>query len=487
MAKGKFLKIILTVLMAIAVALFCFACKDEEGDSAKNTVDTTKYENFVGSYKIEYIFPYGGEIIISLEEDGRYEIYEMYIQTDGSYRQITEKGTYTKSVGYQSGDVVVAWYFVFDAQSSSGIQNGEYFTLTMGYYTENLWKDRIFFYGEKNGGQPTLHMTAGENVYKLDLVIPTYSLTYMAGEGGSVTGTKEQTVEKGKDGTSVTAVADYGYRFVKWSDGVTTETRQDKNVQATVYVTAEFELILPVYTVRYTCSEGGGFVVNVYEDGSDLYVETNSIPIVQELIEGLDGAEVSVYPDDGYEFVGWSDGVTTPTRKVTNVQENKDLQAIFKPVYTYTAEIGIGGGLGEVVLSSETAGYNNDYTVQATAVPEEGWAFYGWSDGVKTATRTDTLTEDFYVEAIFGKVFTLIATGGGTVSCDGVTAQTVEVVITSNQYPTPEAEAIAQSGYEFIGWFTDEEGMDQASYSEWLFLDFYDQQRTYYAIFEQVE
>ena len=172
MAKGKFLKIILTVLMAIAVALFCFACKDEEGDSAKNTVDTTKYENFYGSYKIEYIFPYGGEIIISLEEDGRYEIYEMYIQTDGSYRQITEKGTYTKSVGYQSGDVVVAWYFVFDAQSSSGIQNGEYFTLTMGYYTENLWKDRIFFYGEKNGGQPTLHMTAGKMFISWILLFP---------------------------------------------------------------------------------------------------------------------------------------------------------------------------------------------------------------------------------------------------------------------------------------------------------------------------
>ena len=68
-----------------------------------------------------------------------------------------------------------------------------------------------------------------------------YTLKYAAGEGGSVTGETEQIVEEGKDGSTVTAVADFGYKFVKWSDGVTTAERTDREVSGDITVTAEFE------------------------------------------------------------------------------------------------------------------------------------------------------------------------------------------------------------------------------------------------------
>lgn len=68
-----------------------------------------------------------------------------------------------------------------------------------------------------------------------------YTLKYAASAGGSVTGKTEQVVEESKDGSTVVAVADFGYTFVKWSDGVTTAERTDKHVDGNVTVTAEFE------------------------------------------------------------------------------------------------------------------------------------------------------------------------------------------------------------------------------------------------------
>ncbi len=71
----------------------------------------------------------------------------------------------------------------------------------------------------------------------------TYTLTYIAGEHGSISGDAIQTVAAGGDGSPVTAVADSGYRFVKWSDDSTDNPRTDTNVTANITVTAIFEAI----------------------------------------------------------------------------------------------------------------------------------------------------------------------------------------------------------------------------------------------------
>ncbi|MBR2302607.1 MAG: leucine-rich repeat domain-containing protein [Clostridia bacterium] len=69
-----------------------------------------------------------------------------------------------------------------------------------------------------------------------------YRLSYAAGTGGTITGEVTQTVDEGKDGSEVIAVANSGYVFVKWSDGITTANRTDKNVQKDLSVTAEFKV-----------------------------------------------------------------------------------------------------------------------------------------------------------------------------------------------------------------------------------------------------
>lgn len=120
-----------------------------------------------------------------------------------------------------------------------------------------------------------------------------YTVTYLAEEGGAIDGIAEQSVKEGEDAEAVIAVPDEGYIFSKWSDRVTTATRQDTNVISAITVTAEFEKL--TYTVQYLACEGGTISGN-----------TN-----QQVKYTENAEEVTAVPNEGYKFVKWSDGVTT--------------------------------------------------------------------------------------------------------------------------------------------------------------------------------
>lgn len=99
--------------------------------------------------------------------------------------------------------------------------------------------------GTQTQGQPKV---TGISVTSLTTVNCTFvnneslSLAYTAGANGSLTGSALQTVNRGSDGTEVTAVANPNYHFTSWSDGVTTASRTDINVQSSKEVTASFAL-----------------------------------------------------------------------------------------------------------------------------------------------------------------------------------------------------------------------------------------------------
>lgn len=80
-----------------------------------------------------------------------------------------------------------------------------------------------------------------------------YTLTYTAGQNGSITGTLSQTVVSGSNGTTVTAVPNAGYVFEKWSDNSTTNPRTDTNVTGNISVTASFKQMM-VAANNYTSS-----------------------------------------------------------------------------------------------------------------------------------------------------------------------------------------------------------------------------------------
>lgn len=63
---------------------------------------------------------------------------------------------------------------------------------------------------------------------------------YLAGTGGVIEGDESQIIVQGTDTESVTAVADDGYMFKCWSDGLMDPTRYDVGVMEDIMLTAEF-------------------------------------------------------------------------------------------------------------------------------------------------------------------------------------------------------------------------------------------------------
>jgi hypothetical protein len=90
------------------------------------------------------------------------------------------------------------------------------------------------------GGTYEFTNVTGPHTIDATFVLNTYTLTYTAGAGGSISGTSPQTVACGANGTAITAVPDAGFIFVDWSDASTANPRTDLNINANISVTANF-------------------------------------------------------------------------------------------------------------------------------------------------------------------------------------------------------------------------------------------------------
>ena len=90
----------------------------------------------------------------------------------------------------------------------------------------------------------------------------TYTVTFTAGTGGTLTGTATQTITSGGSTSAVTAVANTGYTFTSWTGSgfptSTTATVTATNVTANMTITANFTLI-PATTLAYTDPTTGTF------------------------------------------------------------------------------------------------------------------------------------------------------------------------------------------------------------------------------------
>lgn len=122
---------------------------------------------------------------------------------------------------------------------------------------------------------------------------------------------------------------------------------------------------------------------------------------------------------------------------------------------TYTA--GEGGSI--TGTSPQQVSFGGDGT-EVTAVPDQGYEFTGWDDGVMTAARTDqNVTADVTVIANFAiEEYTLTYTAGpnGQLSVDDefgdpvFAEQFIEQVLF--QGSGPEVTAIPDAGYRFVRW-----------------------------------
>ncbi|WP_169834459.1 InlB B-repeat-containing protein [Paenibacillus donghaensis] len=260
----------------------------------------------------------------------------------------------------------------------------------------------------------------------------TYTLSYAAGSNGTLTGNAAQTVNSGDSGTAVTAVADAGYHFVKWSDDVTTATRTDANVLANVDVTASFAV--NTYKLNYAAGNNGSLTGNA----------------AQTVNSGANGTAVTAVADAGYHFVKWSDDVTTATRTDANVLANVDVTASFAVnTYKLNYTAGNNGTLTGSVAQTVNSGANG---TAVTAVPDAGYHFVKWSDDVLTATRTDiNVLADVDVTASFAvNTYKLNYAAGSNGTLTGIAAQTVNSGASGTA-----VTAVADAGYHFVKWSDD--------------------------------
>lgn len=137
-------------------------------------------------------------------------------------------------------------------------------------------------------------------------------------DGGSIVGDIYQFVRKGENASTVTAVANDGFIFDGWTDGVLTEERQDLSVDSNITVAARFKQVEDIFLFEYTAEEGGS-----------LTGETS-----QYVVAGKTGSTVFAVPDDGYEFIGWSDGVMDAERSDTSFTSDISVTAKFIPIGT---------------------------------------------------------------------------------------------------------------------------------------------------------
>ncbi|HRY36253.1 MAG TPA: peptidoglycan-binding protein [Candidatus Magasanikbacteria bacterium] len=149
---------------------------------------------------------------------------EYLTSIDGYLYFAAQDNTYGREIwrtdGTEAGTVKVA-------DIAEGTENSD-----PRYFTE--FNNTVYF--------KAANETYGEEIFYLNE--ETYfELKYNADRGGSISGSSTQSIASGGNGTAVTAVANSGYRFLRWSDGSTVNPRTDTNITENIAISASFQKI----------------------------------------------------------------------------------------------------------------------------------------------------------------------------------------------------------------------------------------------------
>lgn len=206
---------------------------------------------------------------------------------------------------YKDGELV--------ATNDNAIKVTELGTDLIGYLGKSFYSADAYFAGYFDNVK-IYNRALEEN----EIVEEAVTIQYKAGTGGTIQGTVTQTVTKGASTSQVTAIANTGYSFVKWSDGSTSASRTDTATADTTY-TAEFakNTIEEKVTIQYKAGTGG----------------TIRGTATQTAVKGTKTSTVTAVANSGYTFVKWSDGSTKASRTDT-ATSNKTYTATFIKVVT---------------------------------------------------------------------------------------------------------------------------------------------------------
>lgn len=196
---------------------------------------------------------------------------------------------------------------------------------------------------------------------------------------------------------TLTAVAEYGYHFTQWSDGVTDNPRTI-TVQNSATYTAQFEINSYILTVQSsnpaigTTSGGGSY-------------------------NYLTPVNITAIPNAGYHFTQWSDGNTDNPRLVS-VTQNATYTAQFA-INSYAVGVYCNNTSMGSVSGSGTYNYNSTATLMATAY--YGYHFVQWQDGNTENPRSVVVTDSAQFTAEFTYNSYLVTANSSNVTLGSVT------------------------------------------------------------------
>ena len=177
-------------------------------------------------------------------------------------------------------------------------------------------------------------------------------------------------------GNQISATANYGYHFVKWSDGKTNNPRALVLTQDTI-LTAEFAPNQYQISLATDNSEMGSV------QGAGTY-------------DYLTEIEISATANYGYHFTQWNDGNTDNPRTVQVIGDTTYIAQFDKNIYKITTYC--DNQMGSVD-APDSAEYLDEIAISATA--NHGYHFVQWSDGNTDNPRALVLTQDTILTAEF--------------------------------------------------------------------------------------
>ncbi len=333
----------------------------------------------------------GTSVTIKATADSGFKFSHWSDGSTQSSRSVTVNNNMSLAATFEKVEIPVTKYTVSLSAGAGGSVNGSgsYVagsSAVISATAENGFKFKSWSDGStQNPRTITVNgsITLSANFVAVEVPIESVNLTVSAGTGGNVNGGGSYPA-----GTSVTITAspDTGYKFVKWSDGITQNPRTI-TVNSNTNISAEFqEISVPTvkYNIYVTPSIGGA----VY--GSGTY-EVNST------------AMIIATPADGFEFVKWSDGSTDNPRSIYVTKDASYVALFLKTgtdLVTYSVNLTAGDG-GSVIGAGE---YTPNTSVTITANADNGYKFVKWSDGSTDNSRIIIIENNLTLSAEFEKV-----------------------------------------------------------------------------------
>jgi len=179
----------------------------------------------------------------------------------------------------------------------------------------------------------------------------------------------------------------------------------------------------------------------------------------QTIKEGGSTQKVVAIADEGYFFAGWTDDYETENSDETITRAERIIDDVRRDYYcfamferkTYTVNY-VAGENGKLEGKLAQSGKYGDETTSVTAIPNTGYYFVGWSDGIKEASRSDRFVENKKITANF-EVVTNIYTYNykfADSNCDEPTISLTYGQLENTVFMVPKRAHAA-----FGGWYAD--------------------------------